>query len=127
MAKNFPKALPDFYLRDVHIKLLKRARRKIKEGIQKYLCTALDAALVDMRMDGRLDLLSPEFRSMRYAKFDLQEFIGRALKRSACLEDWQYDRAIQRTKEDARSDRCKWVRYILENANRVEACEQDAG
>ena len=120
MAKNFPKALPDFYLRDVHIKLLKRARRKIKEGGRKYLCHALDDALVDMRTDARVELLSPEYRDMLYAKRDLHEFIGRALKRNTYLEGWQYDRAIQRTEEEARSDRCKWVRYILENSNRVE-------
>lgn len=120
MAKNFPKATPDFYLREVHIKLLKRARRKIKDGSKSFLCPALDAALNDMRADRRVELLSPEYRDMLYAKCDLHEFIGRALKKSAYLEDWQDARAITRTPEEVRSDRLKWVRYILENTSRVE-------
>ena len=119
MAKNFPKALPDFYLREVHVQLLKRARRKIKESSESYLCNALDEASVDMRREGNLALLSQEYQDMLYAKYDLLEFIERAIKGSDSLEDWQCDRAIQRTEVEVRSDRCKWVRYILENANHV--------
>ena len=74
MAKGiYPKTLPDFHLNDTHVKLLKYAKRLLKDNEEDYLCYALDSGVTNPR-ESKVGFGS----EVQVAAVELKKFIYRA-------------------------------------------------
>ncbi len=115
--KKFPTALPDFALTDVHIKLLKHAKKKIKGELENYVCCAIDHGALNRDESG----LKCDPKDARYAAYDLLKFIRRAIKNCVFFHSWQrMEMEINRTPTQIRKDRLAWIDFLIKEADRVE-------
>jgi hypothetical protein len=112
--QRFPDDLPDFYLSKTHVYLLNDARKRIKEGTESFVCGALSRAAFNANPSefGGKDELTLQ-------KFNIKKFINRAIEGRGYFHDWQQAHGIFVSHEQAVKDRVKWIKYILENAERV--------
>jgi hypothetical protein len=110
MSQYFPEALPDFHLTKTHVKLLKYAKRRIKQGYNEHVCNALQHGA---DFPDRSGLLKKGTIEVQNATKDLKRFIRRAIDRKIYFDSWQHKHGIHRTDDEARSDRVKWIKYIL--------------
>lgn len=114
MEQKYPVVLPDFHLSDIHVKLLKHAKRRIKNGFNEHVCNAIQNG-VHSPIQAGLEC-NREDRST--ASLELRNFIRRAIEGKVYFDTWQQSHGLERTREKIRKDRIKWIKYILENANR---------
>lgn len=112
MEKNYPTVLPDFHLTGTHIKLLKYARTRIKEGSSECVCLAIRKGVENPESAG----LNNRRKRLTRAGSDLGQFIRRAIKNSVYFDVWQRQNGISRMHSEVQKDRAMWIKYILENA-----------
>lgn len=113
MTNKFPTTLPDFRLTKIHRKLLKHARRRLKDGNASAICIALSHGVSFREASGLAD---KKRSAVSGACDELKTFIGRALAGSSYFHYWQRRQGIyDRPTDKVREDRIKWINYILEN------------
>lgn len=114
MEKNYPTALPDFHLTKTHRKLLKYAKKRIKEGNNEHVCNAIQHG------SNFPDESGLKRAGVELVALDLKKFIRRAIEKKVYFDAWQRRNGIYRTPDQSRADRIKWIKYILDNAPRHE-------
>lgn len=112
MASKFPDALPDFNLTKTHIKLLKYARKRIRQGLSDAVCGAINWGATHPEDSG----ITCKDKTAIRASADLRRFISRAIEKNVYLCGWQCDNGVHRNSEELRKDRIKWLTYLLENS-----------
>jgi hypothetical protein len=108
--KNYPTVLPDFHLTKIHSKLLKYAKERIKHGYNEHVCNAIQHGA---DYPDRSGLLKKSDELVDNAANDLKRFISRAIEGKIYFDSWQRKNGIHRTDDEARSDRVKWIKYII--------------
>jgi hypothetical protein len=114
MENNYPTELPDFRLTKTHVKLLKHARKRIKEGLSEYVCLGIENGVCYPDAAG----LNNHPKRIERAGANLRRFIRRALNGNTYFDTWQRRNGIYRSNKKVQKDRAKWVKYLLENTPR---------
>lgn len=118
MAKYYPKTLPDFYLTKLHRKLLKHAIRLLDHEDFDYCCPAIEHGSDFPESAG---IRAEKAYKAQIAAGELTRFIDRAIRGCAYFHNWQSNKGYNRTIQQRRADRIKWLKYILKNTPKAQA------
>ncbi len=114
--KRFPTVVPDFALTNVHIKLLKHAKKRIKGVLEDYVCSAITHGASNPDESG----VKCCRKEASYAAYDLKRFIRRAIKERVYFDSWQrLEAGINRTLSEVRKDRVAWINFLLKESARA--------
>jgi hypothetical protein len=109
MSRKFPKEQPDFSLTKQERKLLKDARKLIKNKLSRYICSALSSARIERVRAGKLVYDDGKVVAR------LKAHIMTCLDGRSYLDSWQYAHGMERTKKQRRKDRIAWIDHLLKN------------
>jgi hypothetical protein len=109
MNREFPKEQPDFSLTKQERKLLKDARKRIKNKLSRYICVALNSARVERARAGKRGYNDERIVSR------LKAHIMNCLDGRSYLDSWQYEHGMERTNKQRRKDRIAWIDHLLKN------------
>jgi hypothetical protein len=116
MEHKFPTELPDFHLNKTHRRLLRSAKRMIKDYSEDYVCAAIYRSGRHPEESGLTCIYGEGMRAVD----DLTRFISRAIEKNVYFESWQHSKGINRTSAKIRKDRVKWINFILKNTPWVD-------